>query len=235
LCVAAAESRVTSSGREYPGALDGPVARRSNTKNEPEGALSYIYESGGDSAAIGYDAKGGTSYGLYQIASKSGTMSQFLLYLAAKAPDLYAQLVVAGPDNTGGKFGGKPDAWKQIAAEQGRRFAELQHDFIRDSHYAPAARSISITCGMVVSEKPLAIREVLWSTSVHHGPQRATQIFVTATGNLKAKDKNAQIVDRSMIEEIYRLRSDLLGGYGEKAEAMRNRLRTEKECAVAML
>ncbi|WP_051271582.1 VgrG-related protein [Fundidesulfovibrio putealis] len=235
LRVAAAESSLTSAGRNIPVAVAGLAIERGDAKAEPVGTLSWVYESGGNSAAIGYDAKGGTSYGLYQIASNSGTMNQFLQYLAAKAPDLYSRLVVAGPDNTGSKSGGKPEVWKQIAAEQDKRFAALQHDFIRESHYVPAARSISMTCGMIVSEKPQAIREVLWSTSVHHGVQRATQIFLTAADNLQAKGKNAQNLDRSMIEEVYRLRSDLFGGAGEKAAAIRNRLRTEKEYAVAML
>lgn len=235
LCVAATESSLTSSRRNLPVVVAGMDVERGDAKTEPVGTLSWVYESGGNSAAIGYDAKGGTSYGLYQIASNSGTMSQFLQYLAAKAPDLYSRLVVAGPDNTGSKSGGMPEVWKQIAVEQDKRFTALQHDFIRESHYVPAARSIRMTCGMIVSEKPQAIREVLWSTSVHHGVQRATQIFLTAADNLQANGKNAQNLDRSMIEEVYRLRCDLFGGAGEKATAIRNRLRTEKEYAVAML
>jgi hypothetical protein len=81
------------------------------------GSLSSRYESGGTIDCIGYDKKGGTSYGQYQIASKTGTMDNFVTFLEDKAPDIAERLKSAGPADTGGRTGRMPETWKQIAAE----------------------------------------------------------------------------------------------------------------------
>jgi hypothetical protein len=251
LRAAAAETKLTYAGRFFPGSLVGVgaprivgagqarsqgVGKQVAAKAEPQGKLCAKYESGGDSAAIGYDSKGGTSYGMYQIASNTGTMDRFMKFLDTKAPELAKKLSAAGPSNTGGKDGAMPEAWKKVAAEQGKRFEELQHEFIRESHYEPAAKSISMACGLDVSGKPQALREVLWSTAVQHGATGATEIFVTASDNLQAKGKSVQNFDRAMIEEIYRLRSGHFGSHTNRVRtAVQNRLQDEKETAVAML
>jgi hypothetical protein len=50
------------------------------------GKLSAKFESSKEGpSAIGYDTKGGTSYGTYQIASKTGTMSEFVAFLDKKS------------------------------------------------------------------------------------------------------------------------------------------------------
>jgi hypothetical protein len=260
LRAAAAESKLTYAGRMFPKSLvgggglhilgggDGSRAgsapsrgasvKQASAKVEPQGKLSATYESGGDSSAIGYDPKGGTSYGLYQIASNTGTMDRFMKFLDAKAPDIAQRLTDAGPSNTGGKSGSMPQAWKQVATDQGKRFEDLQHEFIRESHYEPAAKSINMVCGLDVAGKSQALREVLWSTAVQHGAHGATDIFVTAADNLQAKGTSptAQNFDRSMIDEVYKLRSGQFGGQGARVRAaVQNRLQNEKATAVAML
>jgi len=229
---------VGGSGRAGAGQLRGASVKQASSKVEPQGKLSATYESGGDSSAIGYDPKGGTSYGLYQIASNTGTMDRFMKFLDAKAPDIAQRLADAGPSNTGGKSGSMPQAWKQVASDQGKRFEALQHEFIRESHYEPAAKSINMVCGMDVSNKSQALREVLWSTAVQHGAHGATDIFVTAADNLQAKGTSptTQNFDRSMIDEVYKLRSGQFGGQGSRVRAaVQNRLQNEKATAVAML
>jgi hypothetical protein len=259
LRAAAAETKLTYAGRMFPNSLVGSGAphiiggsvggvrvgqsrgasvKQASSKVEPQGNLSATYESGGDSSAIGYDPKGGTSYGLYQIASNTGTMDRFMKFLDAKAPDIAQRLASAGPSNTGGKSGSMPQTWKQVAADQGKRFEDLQHEFIRESHYEPAAKSISMASGLDVAAKSQALREVLWSTAVQHGAHGATEIFVTAADNLQAKGVNAttQNFDRSMIDEVYKLRSGQFGGQGTRIRAaVQSRLQNEKATAVAML
>ncbi|MBF0480837.1 MAG: hypothetical protein HQK81_11810 [Desulfovibrionaceae bacterium] len=255
LRAAASESKLMYAGRMFPrslvgsgaphvlggsggGQMRGQGVKQASSKVEPQGNLCATYESGGDSAAIGYDSKGGTSYGLYQIASNTGTMDRFMKFLDAKAPDIAQRLASAGPSNTGGKSGSMPQVWKQVAADQGKRFDDLQHEFIRESHYEPAAKSINMVCGMDVANKSQALREVLWSTAVQHGAHGATDIFVTAADNLQAKGTTptTQNFDRSMIDEVYKLRSTQFGGQGSRVrQAVQNRLQNEKATAVAML
>lgn len=142
------------------------------------GALSAKYESGGkDSNAVGYDSKGGTSYGTYQIASKTGTFGNFLKYLQKSGHgDVAKELAAAGPANTGSKGGAASDAWKRLVRE-GKLTHEMEHGFIKDSHYDPAVRGLKSQTlkDMIASSKTL--QDVMWSTSVQHGAGGASSIF----------------------------------------------------------
>jgi hypothetical protein len=76
------------------------------------GFLSERFEaSSAGSLAIGYDSTGGTSYGKYQIASKTGTMKSFLSFLKANGYDVaYKKLIAAGNPDTGSTTGAFPTA-----------------------------------------------------------------------------------------------------------------------------
>ena len=66
------------------------------------GFISAQGESGSmGTSAIGYDEKGGTSYGKYQIASKTGTMDKFLDHLESVDPKAASMLRGSGPADTG--------------------------------------------------------------------------------------------------------------------------------------
>ena len=65
----------------------GAVRADAGKKPDALGALSAQFESGKQGvSAIGYDKNGGTSYGAYQIASRPGTMDQFISFLNGKEP-----------------------------------------------------------------------------------------------------------------------------------------------------
>jgi len=235
LNAAAAGIKQTGVGLGLPKPVD-VVAGQGGVDAGPRGELCAEYESGGDSAAIGYGAKDEVFYGVYQIASNCGTMGRFLKFLEAKAPDISRYLVTPGPGDTGSDLGDMSSAWRRVAAEQGRRFAALQHEFILKSHYEPAAKGIDMACGLDIAKKPLVLREVLWSTVVQHGVRGATEIFTAAVINLRANSNNTANIDRAMIEEIYRLRSGQFEGREAGLQkAVLNRLQNEKEKAVGML
>lgn len=201
---------------------------------ESTGALCAAYESGGSISAIGYDGRGGTSYGLYQIASGVGTMNKFLQYLGDKAPELASRLENAGPANSGGRNGQMAQEWKRIAAEQPKRFEALQHDFIRQTHYIPALRSVTLSTGTDISTRSQAVREVLWSTAVQHGPNGASDIFEQALDKLEAKNKTAS--DKDLIEEVYSIRLSQFSSRSRRTRnAVSSRLADEKQSALAML
>jgi hypothetical protein len=211
----------------------GPVMASSLERSA--GALSSRYESGGAIDCIGYDKKGGTSYGQYQIASKTGTMDNFIDFLEDKAPDIAAKLKSAGPSDTGGKTGKMPEVWKQIAAEDPKNFEALQHEFIRVNNYSPAAKSIVLTSGVDVNTRSHALREVLWSTSVQHGPNGAERIFSKAIETAQTT-KTGQDFDKAVIEEVYSLRQRQFGSHGRRIrEAVTARFQDEKSSAIAML
>ncbi len=199
------------------------------------GKLSSRYESGGAIDCIGYDKKGGTSYGQYQIASKTGTMDNFVKFLEDKAPDIAERLKSAGPSDTGGRTGRMPETWKQIASEDSTRFEALQHEFIRSNNYSPAAKSIVLTSGVDVNTRSHALREVLWSTAVQHGPNGAERIFGKAIETVQ-NAQSGQDFDKAVIEEVYSIRQRQFGSHGKRVrEAVQARFKDEKNTAIALL
>jgi len=200
------------------------------------GSLSARFESGSKGiATIGYDRVGGTSYGKYQIASKPGTMDGFLNFLDKEAPELATRLRESGPANTGSKEGGMPAVWQQIAKEDPTRFEKLQHDFIAKQTYDPARSMILKQTGLDFDNAPPALREVLWSTAVQHGPTGAARIFNKVidkfVGGVEAGEFNAKL-----IEGVYDSRKGQFGSSTQRVQnAVVSRLNAEKSLALNML
>ena len=210
------------------------------------GALAAKFESGSEGiAAIGYDHKGGTSYGKYQISSRAGTMNSFINYLSEHAPDLATRLSSCGPANTGRRTGKMPSVWREIATEQPDRFESLQSDFIRTSHFEPAMHSIAESTGVGFHSLPHALQEVLFSTAVQHGPAGAVRIVSKALGKVsknKLLDAESGITEsfkqagRQLIKQIYALRAGQFTSSTARVQAaVRNRLQREMHEALQML
>ncbi|WP_022661943.1 VgrG-related protein [Paucidesulfovibrio longus] len=200
------------------------------------GALSAMFESGDKGVeAIGFDRVGGTSYGKFQIASRTGSMHDFLKFLDERAPEWSKRLRAAGPANTGGTRGGMPREWKKIAEESPERFELLQREFIREDHYQPAREKIIAQTGIDVDKLPLAAREVLWSTAVQHGATGAAEIFGQAIAGLHAKPDSGEFVHK-LIDEVYDNRKTQFGSSSRRVRAsVQSRMDHEKRMALAML
>lgn len=220
-----------------------PAPPETQPKQESKGlgGLSARFESGDAGIdVIGYDETGGTSYGTYQISSRTGTMRRFVGYLEDNAPEWARRLKAAGPLDSGGRTGAVPREWQKIAAEDPRRFGKLQHDFIYETHYAPALEEIQERTGIDVNKQSQALQEVLWSTAVQHGPKGAANIFCKAiekntdskSGNSKAEDISGQ----DLIHSVYASRSRQ---FGSSTNSVRNsvlrRFQEEKMLALTML
>lgn len=201
-----------------------------------EGSLSAQFESGSKGiAAIGWDKVGGTSYGKYQIAAKTGSMDRFLNYLDDKAPEIAQRLRSAGPAETGSRSGAMPTEWKQIAAEQPERFEQLQHGFIKGEYYDVARQKVLGQTGIDVDNAPPIVREVLWSTSVQHGPTGAAGIFGKAINAFLGRAQGGEF-SRKLIENVYDTRKGQFGSSTERVQdAVASRLDSEKEIALNML
>jgi hypothetical protein len=202
--------------------------RRPISESMKLGALSARFESGDKGpAAVGYDEVGGTSYGRYQIASKTGTYDNFMGYLKDQAPDIHQRLSAAGQANTGGTSGSVPKEWQRIAKEQPDKFDQLQHDFMDKSHYTPAAEAVLKQTGYNVNDQPDAVKQVLWSTAAGHGPAGAAKIFGEAIAKVGTKDPV------KLLQAIYDIRKTK---YGSSTEAVRKSVqkRYDQESALAV-
>ncbi len=206
------------------------------------GSLASQFESGSAGiSAIGYDRVGGTSYGKYQIASRVGSMDNFLNFLDTAAPDMAKRLRDAGPSNTGSRSGEMPDVWRTLAAEEPERFGALQEQFIYDSHYAPALQAITNKTPIDEDQLSPAMQEVLWSTAVQHGPTGAARIFGRAVNNIDGIDTGktapqGKDFEKALINNVYAIRAEQFGSSTQAVQdSVRNRMHKEKSIALSML
>jgi hypothetical protein len=197
------------------------------------GLLAARFESNGDPGVIGYDRVGGTSYGMYQISSRAGTFDGFLTYLDRHAPKWAEALRGAGKANTGSTTGAVPAAWKDIAQAEPERFADVQHEFIRETHFLPAARKVAELTGLDLEGEGGVLAQVLWSTAVQHGASGSARIFASA---VDAVNRNgADDFGKSLIQEVYAHRSGQFGSSTERVRsAVHSRFASEMELALSL-
>lgn len=170
--------------------------------NEKLGQLSRKFESNGRPGAIGFDTKGGFSYGTYQIATRTGTMEKFLAFLGQQFPAFAQKLGAAG--GAVAALGGSDafkDAWIGLAADPA--FADAQHRYIAASHYAPFAKRLLDKQGLDLDARTAVLRDVAWSVAVQHGP--ANKVFDAALPNNGA----GMLADAKIIPLVYGERSNV--------------------------
>jgi hypothetical protein len=201
------------------------------------GRISALFESGRHGVhAIGYDYRGGTSYGKYQLASRQGTMVLFVEFLERVEPRWAEMLKAAGKSNTGTRNGRMPRAWKRIASEDPLRFERLQDEFIHDLYFSPAFKEVCRNVDMDIIKHHSVFQQLLWSTAVHHGPNAGARIFIRAAG--KAKRKQADNHEVALLNEIFKERKrrvDRSSIMLRDKTAIKKRLVKEKSLAMALL
>ena len=189
------------------------------------GDLSKHYESSGNPAAIGYDRVGGLSYGTYQIACNTGTMSQFIAWLAEKYPEFAQKLQMAGgaKSASGGSMSFK-SAWVELANDPD--FAVAQHGFIKSTHYDPLVSGVR-KLGLDITDRSNAMQDVAWSTAVQHGVKGGIDVFRDVL------DGHDDLPDSLLIPAIYKERR---GRFGSSTERVRDAVmrRFDAECNQAM-
>lgn len=114
-------------------------------------------KAGAGAVSTGKGDAGGASYGTYQLASKTGTLQNFL-----KKSGYSDQFKGLTPGSS--EFNAK---WKEIAKSD-PKFGEAQHEFIKGTHYDPQMKKLQ-KAGIDLSQKGKAVQESIWSTSVQFG------------------------------------------------------------------
>lgn len=185
---------------------DSPRPRSANVSAPPAarrrlGSVSEVFESGGrgpGAVSTGGNDPGGVSYGIYQFASRTGTLAAFLKQEGSRWA---AELGASAPG--GAEFSA---AWKAIARREPVRFRDAQHAFIERTHYRRAVGRVKARMGIDLDERRDAVREAVWSVAVQHG--KAADILCDA---VTAADRQARrgdpSYDRRLVEAIYRVRT----------------------------
>ncbi|MCK6203924.1 hypothetical protein KZX50_00485 [Bacillus infantis] len=125
-------------------------------------------------------------------------------------------------------------AWKALAGTNPGRFDQIQHAFIKSSHFDPAANKIKSSLGFDVSKYSTAVQNVLWSTAVQHGSGGAVNVFRSA--GIKQGMSDAEIIRRVYAERAanngakYFSRSS-----SDIRKSVVNRFKNEMQDALSML
>ena len=195
------------------------VAASKNWVTTELGALSQYYETG-NSADPGYIStvsgdSGGTSYGIYMFVEK--TVASFMDWLEKQpAGSTYRAmgdiLYNAYAYNTKGEyypgFGSNfRSKWQEVARNNRTEFANAQTDFWRDNCYIVVVNNIeTLFPGFRIDDYSIALKNVFWSRSVHHGAG-------TAYG------ANSSDGMSGATGVIYRAFANRLGGFKMQSEA----------------
>lgn len=172
---------------------------------EPEGdhclgALSERYESGGrgpGTVSTGAGDPGGVSYGLFQLASRTGTAAAFVAAEGAA----WAEELVDAPGSAAFSA-----AWRAVAAREGERFAGAQRSFIARTHYRPVVAKVLAATGLDCDARSRALRDAVWSAAVQHGA--AARLTIAAVGTADAlAGREHPTYDAALIEALYDART----------------------------
>lgn len=194
--------------------------------HEGLGGMAAAFESGkAGSSAIGWDSTGGTSYGKYQIAAKTGTMDKFMDHLKKTNPEAFERLSKAGPSDAG-KQGAFAQEWKKLASEG--KLQESEHEFIKKTHYDVGVNKIKDKGLQEKIGKSKALQEVMWSTSVQHGGGGAGGIF--------NKVYKEGMSEEDLIKAIYKERGTRFGSStAQVRSSVQNRFAQEQQLALGMV
>jgi hypothetical protein len=190
------------------------------------GGMAAAFESGkAGSSAIGWDSTGGTSYGKYQIAAKTGTMDKFMEHLKKTNPEAFERLSKSGPSDAG-KDGAFAQEWKKLASEG--KLQQSEHEFIKATHFDKGVGGLKDQNLKGMLEKSKALQEVMWSTSVQHGGGGASGIF--------NKVYKEGMTEEDLIKSIYAERGTRFGSSTAQVRgSVQGRFAQEQQMALGMV
>jgi murein DD-endopeptidase MepM/ murein hydrolase activator NlpD len=212
------------------------AATAPQTSNDELGSLSAKYETGGrgpGTVSTGSGDPGGVSYGSYQMATRTGTVAQFVNQTSFPWRQNFANLTPGTAQFTA--------VWKQIAVSAPAAFQQAQHDFIERTHYDPLVAKIKAEDGLDVTTRSLALQNVVWSTAVQFGG--GTEVVHRALANVTLTQSDPGF-DAALIRAIYaergRRRPDGKLAYFPNSSpgvqaSVANRFKEEESDALSML
>ena len=159
------------------------------------GTLSAKFETGGrgpGTVSTGSGDPGGVSYGSYQMATKTGTVKNFVSQADFPWRNDFQNLQPGTPAFTA--------KWKEIAKNDSAKFQEVQHQFIKRTHYDVLVAKVLGEDSLDINTRSHAVQDVCWSTAVQHGGN--SSVFHRAMANVHVGPEDSNY-DRLLITAVY--------------------------------
>lgn len=212
---------------------------KKNEKTTPQparyriGTLSGVFESGRNPAAIGYDSKGGYSYGTYQMATKQGKIDECIdLWNKDEKYKNYAErLKNAGGNQAAARKEPRfVNEWQDLAKDS--NFDKAQEDCILEKNYKPFLRNNAEIKGLDVEQRHPVIKDVIFSTAVQHGEN--SNVLKNALGQDASQMSDEEIINRTY-DERANVKKYFLGLDHQTRENVGKRFPKEKRRALNLL
>ncbi|GAL21529.1 hypothetical protein JCM19235_5011 [Vibrio maritimus] len=187
------------------------------------GKTSERFESGGRGGGVistGIGDHGGKSYGIYQFSSNKKVVHKFI-----KQSKFYDDF--SGVDVASDQF---DKIWKKVARNNEAEFRLEQHAYTKKTHFDKQFETL-VSKNIIKPTKSAAINDLVWSTSVQHGPE--TRLILNAVKNKKGLSHREIIVlvqdyKYDNVERLFRSSPSLW-------EGLRARARSEKKMLLSLL
>lgn len=182
----------------------GKLSEKRESGGKGPGTVNAYKDANGNYVLNIPDDKGGFSYGVWQIASKTGSMDAFMNLLKKDYPDYYNVLTAAGGVE-GAKAGTNEfiDAWQDLARKNPVGFRQAQYEFIYDTHYLKRINFVYKNYSMLdIDNRNPIIKDVIWSMSVQHV---GTERIIT---NALKDQPLALLSDEMIIKMLYEERTN---------------------------
>lgn len=184
------------------------------------GTLSSHYETGGRGSITvsgGAGDAGGVSYGAYQMTSQrkiknpdgsftvinGGTVKNFVNWNGMPWTSEFSGLTPGSAAFT--------SKWKELVETKGQEFVDVEHEFIKVSHFDIQIQKIITDAGIDLRYHSHTINDVVWSTAVQQGP--GASIIVKAIDGLGIPHEETKAYDEKLIDAIYNERGrKIVGG-----------------------
>ena len=145
------------------------------------GYLSEKYEGEGPATiSSGEGDSGGISYGSYQLATNEGTVANFVSWLQARTDCYkgYGDLLAKNPPGSR-EFSAD---WLSLANTDEQGFGQMQTEFVMPQYYDPACK-VAKENGVDMDAAPDALKCVLFSNAIQHGPRNAGELIAESYSN----------------------------------------------------
>lgn len=190
----------------HPIAILGNFTKNRRRRDYDLGKLSTQYETSGRGPAMvsgGQGDPGGVSYGSYQMTSKTlltnGTYINGGVVKAFIASE-YFPWASEFSGLTPGTFAFS-EKWRAIVAQHKDKFSLIEHDFIKKTHYDIQVSKVLNTTEVDLRYHSHTLNDVVWSTSVQHGP--TTNVVINAMSKVDPGAPETRAYDKALIDAIY--------------------------------